>query len=199
MEDERPQEAPEQRRVYPPHEVQARLQVSASGLRRLAGIFERTMGDLPRDERGRVWPEDAIELLEDAREAVQSQRAVSIQAALRGQELEPEAAPYPATQSPSRAATDAGAAILEELRALRRVIEEQNARISELEEAVRGEAGGPRELEAPVAPTSTESPAVEENPATVAGLDPEPGQGQGDTNLWRRALAWFGFGEHRGR
>ncbi|HVF02791.1 MAG TPA: hypothetical protein VNA27_15815 [Rubrobacteraceae bacterium] len=78
----------EQRRVYPPSEVQARLEVSASGLRRLAGIYERTVGSLPRDERGRVWPEDAVEALEDARAMVRESRAVSIEAALRGQELD---------------------------------------------------------------------------------------------------------------
>ena len=85
--DPRPQELPEPgpdtRRVYPPAEVQARLEVSASGLRRLAGIYERTVGQLPRDERGRVWPEEAVEQLERARAIVRDQRAVSIEAALR--------------------------------------------------------------------------------------------------------------------
>ncbi len=193
-----PEEGQEQRRVYPPGEVQARLEVSASGLRRLAGIYERTVGPLPRDERGRVWPEDAVEALEDARTMVRESRAVSTEAALRGQELEQNAEPYPATQRPSRGDIDPAAVILQELRALRALVEEQNTRIAELEKAVR--TG--RELEAPVAQTSTESPAGENHagpPETVTGLDPEAGQGQGDTNPWRRVLAWFGFGVRRGR
>jgi hypothetical protein len=87
MGDEGISEGQEQRRVYPPHEVQSRLAVSASGLRRLAGIYERTMGPLPRDERGRMWPEDAVEALEDARTLVRESRGISIEAALRGQEV----------------------------------------------------------------------------------------------------------------
>jgi hypothetical protein len=179
----------EQRRVYPPHEVQARLEVSASGLRRLAGIYERTVTPLPRDERGRVWPEEAVEALEDARALVRENRAVSIEAALRGQEVEPGAEPYPATQAklPSRGAIDPGQAILEELRALRALVEEQNRRISELEEAVRGEAGAP-ELESPSEPVQP-TPAVE--------AKPDPGQEHGETSLWRRVADWFGFGVRR--
>ena len=209
MEEERPPEGQEQRRVYPPHEVQARLEVSASGLRRLAGIYERTIGPLPRDERGRVWPEDAVEALEDARTLVRESRAVSIEAALRGQELDPGAETYPATQRPSREATDAGAAILEELRALRKLVEEQNRRISGLEEAVR--TG--RELEAVPIPSPVE-PSLGPPPASpdVAGKIP-PADGGTDTvsvpgeettepaphdpGPWRRVLAWFGFGVRR--
>ena len=170
----------EQRRVYPPHEVQSRLEVSASGLRRLAGIYERTIGPLPRDDRGRVWPEDAVEALEDARALVRESRAVSIEAALRGQEVGGEAGPYPATQRPSGGSTDAGAAIVEELRALRVQIEENNRRISELEEAVR--TG--RELENPLNSAELNPPVVsdhvleegpepspEHHPATVAGSE----------------------------
>lgn len=176
------------RRVYPPAEIQARLEVSASGLRRLAGIYERTVGPLPRDDRGRVWPEDAVEALEDARAMVRESRAVSIEAALRGQEVGGGAEPYPATQRPSVAATSPGAAILEELRALRALVEEQNARISELEEAVR--TG--RELESPSEPVQPGEVA----PATDAG-GPATGQDRADTGPWRRVLAWFGFGVRR--
>jgi hypothetical protein len=183
MEGERPPEGQEQRRVYPPAEVQARLEVSASGLRRLAGIYERTVGPLPRDERGRVWPEDAVHALEEARALVRDSRAVSIEAALRGQEVVHDAEPYPATQRPSRDDMDPGAAILEELRALRMLVEEQTRRISELEESVR--TG--RELESP------------QDDQLVAGPEPtvEPSQDQDDTNLWQRVAAWFGFGVRR--
>lgn len=187
----------EQRRVYPPAEVQARLEVSASGLRRLAGIYERTIGPLPRDDRGRVWPEDAVEALEDARALVRESRAVSIEAALRGQELDPGTEAYPATQRPSHATADPGAAILEELRALRELVEEQNRRISELEEAVR--TGSPsRELEPPTGPDlGGEGVPDEIAAAPPADAGPEPGQDRADTNPWRRVLAWFGFGVRR--
>src|SRR5215207_8384443 len=115
------QEGQHTQRLFSPSEVQTRLEVSASGLRRLAGIYERTVGPLPRDERGRVWPEDAVHSLEDARALVRESRAVSIEAALRGQELDHEAAAehFPATQKPSRGDIDARAAVLEEVRGLR--------------------------------------------------------------------------------
>lgn len=132
------------RRVYPPHEVQLRLEVSPSGLRRLAGIYERSVGPLPRDERGRVWPEEAVEDLERARAAVREQRAVSIEAALRGQETpqggagDPERVNVPeAPFGGIRGGSGPAEAILEELRALRGLVEEQSVRIRELEEAVR--------------------------------------------------------------
>ncbi len=181
-------EGQESRRVYPPHEVQARLEVSASGLRRLAGIYERTVGPLPRDDRGRVWPEDAVHALEDARTMVRESRAVSIEAALRGQSLGGEAEPYPATQRPAQGDMNPGAAILEELRRLRELVEEQNRRISELEEAVR--TG--RELEPP--PSDAEKLRESGEDATP---DEDTGQTGRDTGLWRHVSAWFGFGGSR--
>ncbi len=158
----------EHRRVYPPSEVQARLGVSASGLRRLAGIYERSVGALPRDERGRVWPEGAVEDLERARATVREQRAVSIEAALRGQEAPQGGAGDPTRvnnvpEDPFggiRSGTGPAAAILEELRALRELVEEQNRRIGELEETVR--TG--RELPAAEEPTSTAATAHEMAP-----------------------------------
>jgi len=209
MEDERPPEAPdgEASRVYPPAEVQARLQVSASGLRRLAGIYERTVGLLPRDERGRVWPEGAVEELESAREAVQSQRAVSIEAALRDQKnleaspagttgAEPHIIPGSALQG--RAGEAVGAAILKELRALRELVEEQNRRIAELEETVRGEGRGIPfgELEAPS--TTVDTPRERRaSPGKAPWAGQDRGQDQPEPGPWQRVLAWFGFGVRR--
>ena len=193
---------PEQRRVYPPHEVQARLEVSASGLRRLAGIYERTVGPLPRDERGRVWPEEAVEALEEARAIVREQRAVSIEAALRSQDAPHNAGEVPAggnlPTAPSggfRAASEPVAAILEELRALRAVVEEQNARIAELEEAVR--TG--RELtagEAVEAQDGPEDPAEGHDPGDPLGGTEAPAERE-ERGVWRRVLDWFGFGVNR--
>jgi hypothetical protein len=134
----------EPRRVYPPAEVQGRLGVSASGLRRLAGIYERAVGPLSRDERGRVWPAEAIGALEAARAAVREQRAVSIEAALRARDVPHDVAAGPGeggvsarTAEGSHADVGPAAAILEELRALRELVEEQSRRIGELEDAVR--------------------------------------------------------------
>lgn len=224
----------QQRRVYPPAEVQARLEVSASGLRRLAGIYERTRGPLPRDERGRVWPEEAVEILEEAREAVQSQRAVSIEAALRGQEAPetslagtPGADPHTSPGGSLQGRQDVGAAILEELRALRMLVEEQNRRIAELEVVVRASPG--RELEPGKGPATVAGPdeealrdepqaasavpeaAVGEADLTGASGDPQTSMSRGieeETTIversearniptWRRVLTWFGFGEPR--
>ncbi len=187
------------RRVYPPSEVQGRLGVSASGLRRLAGIYERSVGPLPRDERGRVWPEESVEVLEQARAAVREQRAVSIEAALRGQET-----PQGDTADPGRvnvpnvpeapfggprADTNAARAILEELRALRALVEEQNRRIGELEEAVR--TG--RELPEPAAPPDAPGDAPAGAEASGEGQGPpEASTGSGGSQgrpWWRR---WFG-------
>lgn len=197
---------PDPQRVYPPNEVQARLQVSASGLRRLAGIYERAIGPLPRDERGRVWPEEAVEELERARALVRDQRAVSIEAALRGQEGPaaedaPDVVPLPDRGGPSPAE-----AILEELRALRKLVEEQNRRIAELEKAVR--TG--RELEAPrdepgPPKTDAETPEGTETPEAAGATDvatqrePEGAEANQaeDRGVWRRVARWFGFGANR--
>jgi hypothetical protein len=185
---ERPHgEMPSAGRVYHSREVQERLGVSPSGLRRLAAIYERTVRPLPRDERGRVWPEDAIEVLQDAREAVQKQRAVSIEAALRGQEIEGVPDPLPTPREPSETNLDAGAAILEELRALRGLLEEQNARLSAIEEENRELR---LRLEAPKAAAEAEEIATTEE--EVGEEPPEP-----DWGPWRRVRAWFGSREFR--
>jgi hypothetical protein len=66
-----------------------RLGVSASGLRRLASIYEAVHGELPRkgsgaeDKRARLWPEEAIEHLRDARKLVVLKRSRTILEALR--------------------------------------------------------------------------------------------------------------------
>lgn len=182
-------EGQEQRRVYPPAEVQARLEVSASGLRRLAGIYERTIGPLPRDERGRVWPEDAVHALEDARALVRDSRAVSIEAALSGQELEGEAEPYPATQRASRGNIDPGAAILEELRGLREAVDKQNRLLREQGERLeRLEAGTQAEL--PPARSDERSSKPGQGEDTLQ--KPEEAQNGNQPWLRRHLPEWIG-------
>lgn len=61
-----------------------RLDVSGTGLRRLADIYAKVHGPLQRDERtkNRIWNLTAVERLEAARGLLQSGRAASIEAAL---------------------------------------------------------------------------------------------------------------------
>lgn len=212
----------EPRRVYPPHEVQDRLGVSASGLRRLAGIYERSVGPLPRDERGRVWPEESIEVLEEARAAVREQRAISIEAALRGQEMHHGASGTPGRvdvpEAPFgglRGVQEPAAAILEELRALRELVEEQNRRIGELEEAVRTgrELPAAKTETAPGRPEATPEGSTRGEPHRGPETAPERPEGERregtddegrayagvedearvEGSSWRRVRAWFGF------
>lgn len=72
-----------EQRVYSPALVARRLSVSGQSLRRLAATYERVCEPLPRDERGRMWSEEAMERLKEARALVRAGRAVSVEAALR--------------------------------------------------------------------------------------------------------------------
>lgn len=73
-------------RLLSPREVAERLGVSASGLRRLAVIYTRAGGELPRDprSRSRLWPRRAVEELSFARSLVATRSAASIEEALVG-------------------------------------------------------------------------------------------------------------------
>jgi hypothetical protein len=50
--------------IYAPRDVAARLRISGQRVRQLAAVYEQVYGNLPRDERGRVWPEEAVERLD---------------------------------------------------------------------------------------------------------------------------------------
>jgi hypothetical protein len=92
----------EQAGLYPPREAARLLEVSGSGLRRLAEIYAEVHGELPRDEstkgerKARLWPAEALERLQKARALVDAKRYGSIRDALealeRG-EVAPEASP----------------------------------------------------------------------------------------------------------
>lgn len=100
------------------------LGLSGPGLRRLSLIYERVEGPLPRDDRGgRLWPAGALERLEAARLAEREGRAVSVEAALRGETIAGEA--LPRSDAGGRSGVDA-AAVAGELRAMREALEEQN-------------------------------------------------------------------------
>lgn len=122
-----------ERIVYGPKDAAARLGIGVTGLRRLAVTYERVRGELPRDERGRLWPEESVEELEDARVAVREGRATSVEAALRGAVSETTAI----TGTRSGTEQDPTDPALDELRALRAAVEEQNQQVAALIEENR--------------------------------------------------------------
>lgn len=178
----------EARRVYAPGDVAKRLGVGGQRLRQLAVIYERVRGDLPRDRRGRVWPEEAVEDLERAHAAVAGGRAGSVEQALR--------APGSATEGAEGARQDATpevrsqdlgegmAALLAELKRVREAVEEMTLRMENLErenrelrEAVTGpDARGLEEAKPSGSPGTPEDVEAEPNkpehtPTTTGGLE----------------------------
>lgn len=66
-----------------PKMVAERLQVSSSGLRRLAAIYEGVHGALPKDPMGgRLWSPQAVARLEAAKALVDAGRVKSVREAL---------------------------------------------------------------------------------------------------------------------
>lgn len=170
----------EPRRVYEPRDVAARLGMSVAGLRRLAHAYERVHGELPRDERGRVWPEEAIEAIEDARNVVRSGRAVSVEAALRGA-ISPEVSEVLAT--PARRGEGDLAALVDELRALRESIDGMSERLAAVERENR-ELRAALPTPAPVTVTEDLEPAVPESSPEPVQQGPKPG-------LFGRVQSWL--------
>lgn len=70
--------------VYTAGQAAQQLEVSSSGLRRLANAYEAVFGELPRDPgtQARGYPEEAIERLRAARRGVETGQYKSTQAAL---------------------------------------------------------------------------------------------------------------------
>jgi hypothetical protein len=159
-----------EQRVFGAGEVAKQLGISGPGLRRLAVVYERVYGELPRDDRGRLWPEEALARLQAARAAVGEGRAASTEAALRaGDDGEVVVVDldrrYPA---PSKAADDRADALeklLEELRLLRGAVEGMSRRLATMEienRKLREAVSVSRELEAPSEPReSFETPEEE--------------------------------------
>lgn len=117
-------EDPREPQVYTPHQAAEVLGVSASGLRRLASIYTKLYGELPRDpERSgptapRVWPAEAVGRLRKARQLVTTGRQQSIADALRvvdatEGEGELETMPTPSNDRPSGEVEQLLRAILE--------------------------------------------------------------------------------------
>lgn len=140
-------------RRYEPHEAAALLGMSGANLRRLAPIYERVYGDLPRDaRRGRVWPPEAIDHLKRARDAVRSGRSQSVQAALVAERTGEDLAGGAGDDLP---APNTLAEFIAEIRALRHTIEDQNRLI--IEQGRRIEALETGEPYSPPAPELSEA------------------------------------------
>jgi hypothetical protein len=157
-----------EQKVFGAGDVAKQLDISLPSLRRLAVVYERVYGELPRDDRGRLWPEEAVARLQAARAAVRTGRAASTEAALRaGDDGEVVVVDrrYPA---PSKAADDRADALeklLEELRLLRGAVEGMSRRLATMEienRNLREAVSFNRELEAPAEPReSAETPEEE--------------------------------------
>ena len=155
-------------RRYEPHEAAAELGMSGANLRRLAPIYERVYGDLPRDaRRGRMWTPEAIDHLKRARDAVRAGRAQSVQAALvaaqTGEDL------MSAADGDALPAPNTLAEFIAEIRALRRTIEDQNRLLVE-----QGKRLAALESGEPYAPHA-------DPPASHEGLTPTPGSESAQT------------------
>ncbi len=185
--------------VYMPADVARRLGISPQALRRLAAGYERAVGELPRDERGRLWPVPAVERLEAARNAVRAGRYASVERALSaGEGSEGVGAP----PVPTRAAAVDLEALKDEVRALREVVEEQSRLLREVVEEQRrvlGEQGERLEaverarelLEAAPVPDVGEAVELERlevpDPPRSAPTGPAPVQ-----TIWGRLRGFLG-------
>jgi hypothetical protein len=82
-------DVPEVVTLYEPATAAEKLGVSASGLRRLAPIYEQVHEPLPRrgigdkSKRARLWSVEAVDRLQDARALVEQGRCKTILEALR--------------------------------------------------------------------------------------------------------------------
>ena len=123
-------DAPEVVTLYEPATAAEKLGVSASGLRRLAPIYEAVHDELPRsgkgreDKRARLWPHEAVERLRTARALLEAGRYTTIQAALEalrdGKVSNTDELTLEASQRGADVATQqALQVLLDEMRALR--------------------------------------------------------------------------------
>lgn len=123
-----------------PKLVAGRLGVSASGLRRLAAIYEGVFGELPKDAMGgRLWEAQAVARLEAAKTLVDAGRVKSVKDALKRPKdlIEAELETLPQKVD----ASEALSLVLAELRDLR-------AQVSALQQ---------RQLEAPIGETKRDA------------------------------------------
>ncbi len=179
----------EPRRVYSPADVGERLGVSQQRLRQLAAAFERVRGDLPRDDRGRVWPEAAVEELERARALVRDGRATGVEAALRG-EVAPDGSEVPPVPArPGAGDMAALADLVAELRGLREAVEEQNRILRDQGERLEALERENRELRAAL-PTPAET-VTEDRESEEPKSSPEPVAQSPKPGVFGRVRVWL--------
>jgi hypothetical protein len=157
-----------EQKVFGAGDVAKQLDISLPSLRRLAVVYERVYGELPRDDRGRLWPEEAVARLQAARAAAGEGRAASVEAALRagdGGGVVVVDRRYPAPSKAADVRADALEKLLEELRVLRGAVEGMSRRLATMEienRKLREAVSVSRELEAPSEPReSFETPEKE--------------------------------------
>ncbi len=120
---------------FEPGDAAQRLDVSASGLRRLATAFEEVHGDLPRKvgTKARLYPEAALEQIAQARALVDAGRyrgnVEALNALKRG--LEPDA-PTELTASADQATPQAFALFAQEQHDMREDIRAMRRELAEL-------------------------------------------------------------------
>lgn len=130
-----PDEAPPIVTLLEPATAAKHLGVSASGLRRLGPLYEKVHGELPRkgtgaeDKRARLWPQEAVERLQAARDLVDRERYRTISEALKA--LQSGAVDEPIDLEPGH--RHAGADIATQ-QALQRLLEEMQALRAEVAE-----------------------------------------------------------------
>lgn len=177
--------------VYTPGDVARRLGISAQALRRLAAGYERVMGELPRDERGRLWPAPAVVRLEAARNTVRAGRYASVEQALSAGEGSEgvEAPPVPAR--PGAGDMAALTELVAELRGLRESVDGMSERLEALERENR-------ELRAALPAPAAPDPVTEGG--TNVPVPPEPDESPTATRetrevsppgLLERAARWW--------
>jgi hypothetical protein len=151
-----------------PSKVAKALGISTSLLRRYARSYEEVYEKLPRDRQNRrLYTKVAVERLKLSRESVLQKRAPSVQVALR--DLSGSGEDQFANSSSRIDGLDPYVLLVEELRWLRELVEEQNRRLAMMESRMMPLA--PKAAEAPVhgdssADTSTaarENNAVEDS------------------------------------
>jgi hypothetical protein len=127
--------------VLTPKQAADRLHVSASGLRRLASIYAAVHGDLPRepDTQNRLWPEEAVEQLEQARALVQAERFKSIKEALEAIARGVDVADVTVSTPPARVelGPDLLRELVNEMRRLGDAVEALQAENAELREQLK--------------------------------------------------------------
>ena len=131
-----------------PPEAAKQLGVSESTLRRLSGFYEAVFGPLPRDSRGRTYPDDAAKRMIAARQLHDQGKASSLQHALEvlataeATGADPEAAALAPGHGEGR---EVASELLRELTRLREAVEAQGRELEALRAELRQALPSPKD------------------------------------------------------